>query len=152
MIHRRIVGAFAAAGFLLGGVTASFAQGDGPGVTWDDTANTRFLGHANAMGPNCPPMDIHVVPKGKNELQGVAWGMGEGGMSIYTVTGTLAANGVVVMDLKPVGSSGTASKIEGSFKQGMLMAKMGAGTCHAGGAMLMMPIVLPTNRVGGGGG
>ena len=79
MMHRRIVGAFAAAGFLLGGVTASFAQSDGPGSIWDDTANTRFLGRANAMGPNCPPMDIHVVPKGKNELQGVAGGVGRVG-------------------------------------------------------------------------
>ena len=147
MTYTKIAKALVAAGFVLGGVTLSHAQ-DG-NQSFDE--GPSYVGRTNAMGPNCPPMEIHVVPKGKNVLQGVAWGVGEGGMSVYTVTGTLADNSAVVMDLKPIGG-GPGMKVEGTFKNGMLMAKMGAGTCHAGGAMLMMPYVRPTTRAGGGGG
>ena len=61
MTYSNIAKAFVAAGFVLGGVTASYAQG--PGGLVDNLANNMgFIGETNTMGPNCPPMEVQVVP------------------------------------------------------------------------------------------
>gem|GEM_PF-6889635 len=62
-------------------------------------------------------------------------------MEIYTLAGTLGADGKVSMDLKPVGV-GTPAKVEGVYKNSMLMLKKAGGLCHVDDFM-MMPVVVP---------
>jgi len=96
-------------------------------------------------------MQYHVVTKGRSQLEGTAFTSGESGMEMYSITGTLAPDGKVSMDLKPTGV-GTPQKIEGTYRMGMLMVKMGSGSCHVD-EFMMMPVVPPmrTGPQGGSG-
>jgi len=121
---------------LIASSTPTYAQGEfGP------PSYPTFVGRDPGMGPKCPPMSYHVVAKTKNQLEGMAYTSGGDGMEIYTLAGTLGADGKVSMDLKPVGV-GTPAKVEGVYKNSMLMLKKAGGLCHVDDFM-MMPVVVP---------
>jgi hypothetical protein len=107
------------------------------------------------MGPNCGPIEFHVVPTAKNQLTGVAFEGATGTqaaaqMNVYSITGSLSDDGKVDMDLKPL-AAGTPIKVNGTFKMSMLMASIaGRGTCHSSSFMLM-PVAMPTPPPGKGG-
>lgn len=138
-----VAGALAALAF---GSIPSLAQGEGQNFY---AGPMNFVGRAQGMGPKCPPMQYHVVTRNRNQLEGAAFTFGENGMELYSVAGTLAPDGKVAMDLKPAGV-GTPQKIEGTYRMGMLMVKMGSGSCHVD-EFMMMPVV-PPMRVGPMGG
>lgn len=122
-----------------------YAQSEG-GPGWSQFGPPAFIGRSNAMGPNCPAIEFHVIPGAKNQLSGVAIEQtplpGTSPMKLYTISGTLADDGKLAMDLKPVGE-GESVKVQGTFRQAMLMASIaGRGTCHSASFMLM-PAVIP---------
>lgn len=124
--------------------TPTYAQGEfGP------TGYPTFVARDPGMGPKCPPMSYHVVAKGKNQLEGMAYTSGENGMEIYAISGTLGGDGKVAMELKPIGV-GTPAKLEGVYKMGMLMINRKGGACHVDDFM-MMPVTPPQREFVPGG-
>ncbi len=136
---KNIIGSALAAGALaalIASSTPAYAQSEfGP------TGYQAFIGRDPGMGPKCPPVSYHIVAKTKNQLEGMAYTSAGDGMELYAVTGTLGADGKVSMDLKPVGV-GTPTKVEGVYKNSMLMIKRSGGLCHVDDFM-MMPVVVP---------
>jgi hypothetical protein len=130
------------------------AQQEGGGPGWSSFGAPTFVGRTTNMGPNCPAIEFRVIPGAKNQLSGVAieQALGANGTSsvkLYTIAGTLADDGKLAMDLKPV-AEGTPIKVEGTFKQAMLMASIaGRGTCHSSSFMLM-PVVMFSPAPAGG--
>lgn len=128
--------ALGALAVLIAGSTTTYAQ---EGSSFPDY--TFYVGRDSGMGPKCPPMQYHIVPKNKTQLEGVAYTMGQDGMELYAVTGGLSPDGKVSLALKPVGV-GKPATVEGTYKMGMLMVKTTSGSCHVDDFM-MMPVVPP---------
>lgn len=137
---------------LIGHIGPTYAQAEsGAGApAWPSfQANSTLIGRATNMGPDCPFIEFHVVSGGRNQLQGIAFQPPSGNqpadaMRAFHVTGTIMDDGKVSMDLKPL-SGGAAAKVEGTFKNGMLMASFsGAGSCHSTNFM-MMPVAGPAS-------
>jgi hypothetical protein len=127
-------------------MTPLFAQGPGPGFNFSNfTAAPAYVGRTASMAPDCPPMQFHVVPTGKNQLYGMAFEekpQGATGMQAFEVSGSISDEGKVPMSLKPLGG-GSPIKVDGVFSGGMLMASMnGSGKCHSG-SFMMMPVAQP---------
>ena len=125
------------------------ADGEGGGLGWPSFG--ALVGRTNVMGPNCPAIEFHVIPGAKNQLSGVAieQALGANGatsMKLYTIAGTLADNGKLAMDLKPV-ADGTPIKVEGAVQGAMLMASIAGGvTCHSASFMLMPVVMFPPSQ------
>ncbi len=145
-ISRNTTFALGALAVLIAGSTTAYAEGDTSGIP----GNYAFVGRDPGMGPKCPPMQYHVVGKAKNQVEGVAYTVGQDGMELYSVSGGISADGKVSMALKPVGV-GKPATIEGTYKMGMLMVKTTSGSCHVDDFM-MMPVVppVPVQRNGPG--
>ena len=70
-----------------------------------------------------------MVPTSNDRLEGVAFEPTASPPQIFSISGNIANDGKVTMDLRSVGSS-SALKVEGMFDAGTLTASInGGGTC-----------------------
>jgi hypothetical protein len=134
-------------------VTPTFAQGPGPGFNWPFNVAPAYVGRGVSKTPDdCPPMQFHVIPMGKNQLHGIAFEekpLGATDMQVFEISGTISDEGRVPMSLKPLGG-GSPIKVDSVFSGGMLMGSMnGSGKCLSGSFMLM-PVAQPALPYPGG--
>jgi hypothetical protein len=127
-MSRPPIWSLACLGLLLGFASTVHAQGV-PRSKQRFNRGTAFVGATGRTGPNCPPLEFHVVPTSNDRLEGVAFEPTASPPQIFSISGNIANDGKVTMDLRSVGSS-SALKVEGMFDAGTLTASInGGGTC-----------------------
>jgi hypothetical protein len=143
-MSRPPIWSLACLGLMLGFASTVHAQGV-PRSKQRFNRGTAFVGATGRTGPNCPPLEFHVVPTGNDRLEGVAFEPTASPPQIFSISGSIADNGKVAMELKSVGS-GSPLKVEGMFDAGTLTASInGGGTCKFN-PVILTPVTEPTSE------